>query len=66
MGKQYTCSICGKTDEWDEATWAWFGSILDMDAGRKEKIIVTCSANCRDELCRWDGTIPPMKEVVNG
>lgn len=46
----YTCSICGTTAPWDESTWAWFGSILDLEETGLEKITITCSTRCRVEF----------------
>lgn len=46
----YTCSICGRSGLWDEASWAWFGSILELDEKGLQAITITCSTRCRVEF----------------
>ncbi|MDD2319149.1 MAG: hypothetical protein PHO83_03760 [Geobacteraceae bacterium] len=61
----YTCAICGKTEAWDETTWAWFGSVLDLERKGIAGITVTCSQTCREKFCAANETVPSM-EVTNG
>lgn len=48
--ENYTCSICGRHGPWDEASWAWFGSILELEQNGLQAITITCSDRCRAEF----------------
>ena len=54
----YTCDICGVTGPWDEAAWAWFGSLLDLEEKGLQGITITCSAACRAEFERDRDPVP--------
>ena len=61
-GKQlWRCDGCGKIDKWGES-WGWYGSGLDLDAGR-QSYAVSCSPACQEKARRWYDTLYHPKRI---